>query len=34
MGLLSDFVPGMALSITTYEILMCYLPEVPAIFSV
>jgi hypothetical protein len=35
MGLLSDFVPSMALSITTtYEILICYLPEVPSIFSV
>jgi len=34
MGLLSDFVPNMALSIiTTYEILMCYLPEVTSLFS-
>ena len=34
-GLLSDFVPSMALSIiTTYEILMCYLSEVRSIFSV
>jgi hypothetical protein len=33
-GLLSDFVPSMALSIiTTYEILMCYLPEMPSLFS-